>query len=59
MKIGMDTTEFQSAKYQRVYQYLKRSDSKDSREKIDSFHYMHSIEDEPEDCLRTVMRLVF
>jgi len=52
-KVLMDQKEFQSASYQRVYQYLKRHDA---GENLDDFIYQSSIEDTPSDCLDIICR---
>jgi len=52
-KVLMDQMEFQSASYQRVYQYLKRHDA---GENLDDFIYQSSIEDTSADCLDIICR---
>lgn len=51
----MDQKEFQSASYQRVYQYLKRHDA---GEDLDDFTYQSTMEDTAADCLGTICKWV-
>ena len=52
LNIAMDRNEFQSATYQRVYQYLCRHE----KGNIDRFHYSGKVEGSDINCLEVISR---
>ena len=52
-KVVMDRQEFESAHYQRVYQYLRRHVEKIN---LDRFSYIDNVEGNPVNCLEIILR---
>ena len=53
-QVGMDTDEFKTATFQRVYQYLRR---RDQNKKLDLFKFQGNVEGTMTDCLQLFLRL--
>ena len=51
--VMMDSTEFESPLYQRVYQYLRRYIGEYN---LDTFSYAANVEGSPENCLEVITR---
>jgi len=52
-KVVMDRQEFESAHYQRVYQYLRRQVTGVN---LDQFSYTGNKEGDPTNCLETILQ---
>ena len=52
-KVVMDRQEFESAHYQRVYQYLQRHAKNVN---LDRFSYTGNVEDDPANCLEIILQ---